>query len=112
MRGAHAGKEELCLHFCPYYKPGKNEELACRGYVVISDMMDCGAHISLDRRGRSPDVSTEAAENLKQALCRRCPFFEQDCDFILTEGTASPCGGFRLLLLLIDEGSVRIGDIP
>ena len=27
--------QAVCLRLCSYYKPGRNEELACRGYLVL-----------------------------------------------------------------------------
>lgn len=111
MRSTHAGREQLCLHFCPYFKPGKNEDLACRGYIVIGAMLDRGLSVPLHRRKEGHAPSPETTESLNQALCKDCSFFEQDCDYILTRGNASACGGFRLLSLLVDEGLLRIEDI-
>jgi hypothetical protein len=101
--------EQLCLPFCPYYKPSKDGALACRGYVEVKLLMEKGGRISFQRRGGA--VGIETVKALLRKMCPVCPFYEEDCDFILKGDEASPCGGFLLLGQLVDDGTVSVDDV-
>lgn len=100
----------LCLNFCAYYKPGKNEALACEGFAVVQRLIEGGRKLSLKKRGSSA-TKPATAQALRANVCRACSFHASDCDFILTGGKAAPCGGFALLSLLLDEGEITLEDI-
>jgi len=101
--------KNLCGNFCAYYKPAKAEELACRGFVVVKELMQRGKQVSFEESNKRPGLLTE--EGLRKVLCLKCPFYEGDCDFILQEGDAMPCGGFIFLGLLIEKGMICIDDV-
>ena len=101
--------KNLCKNFCAYYKPSKKEELACRGFVVVKGLIDTGKQVSFEESSKRPGPLTE--EGLRNVLCRTCPFYDGDCDFILKEGVAMPCGGFIFLGLLIERGIICIDDV-
>lgn len=109
MNNAHPLERSLCERYCVYYKPGKNEELACRGYVVVEQLLHRKTIIVPDAGGRSFDLNK--AELLMQRLCASCDFRENDCDFT-TDRAASPCGGFLLLAQLIERGAIAVDNIP
>ena len=48
-------REGLCRNFCPYYKPSKDEELACLGFTVIERLIGKGWTIPFD----TPDNGCE-----------------------------------------------------
>jgi hypothetical protein len=98
----------LCLNFCSYYKPGKNEELACRGYEMVQRLIRRGRQ--LDLAGGSREFDRARAEALVQRMCVQCNFKPDGCDFML-DRKASPCGGFVLLAQLIETGVITIEDI-
>jgi hypothetical protein len=99
----------LCLPFCVYYKPGKNEELLCGGAVVVERLMQSGRRLPLvEKPGTNPDE--RAAESMVRHLCVACDFREHDCDFI-QDRTASPCGGYIYLTQLLASGVITIEDI-
>lgn len=100
----------LCRNFCRYYKPGKNEELSCRGFVVVHRILRKGRKLPLERPETLslPDAGT--VESLRNRLCRACDFHEGECDFVLT-GTATPCGGFILLAHLLGTGELTLAEI-
>jgi hypothetical protein len=50
MEGASSLVKTLCLKHCSYYKPGKNEELACRGFHVVERLMQSGRTILMETR--------------------------------------------------------------
>jgi hypothetical protein len=99
----------LCKEFCFYYKPSKEEGLACRGFAVAKGLTDIGKQIAFEKSDRRPGLLT--GEKLREVLCPPCAFYDGDCDFILNEGDAQPCGGFIFLGLLIENGMINIDDI-
>ena len=70
----------LCRNFCQYYKPSKNEELACKGFLVVERFIEKGWKIPLGKPQRKPGEATEAI--LVFTMCARCPFYKDDCDFV------------------------------
>jgi hypothetical protein len=40
-----------------------------------------------------------------------CSFHEADCDFVLSGGTASPCGGYVLLFHLLGSGDLTLEEL-
>jgi hypothetical protein len=98
----------LCLKYCSYYKPGKNEELACGGYHVVERLMQAGRTITLETSRVTAD--TKVMSQLVQTVCKACPFHEHDCDFF-QDRVAQPCGGFVLLSQLLASGRITIAEI-
>jgi hypothetical protein len=101
-------EQTLCLKFCPYYKPGKNEELACKGYMVVERLLREGKSIKFERS--SSESGPVLSDRIVKALCLTCDFHEQDCDF-MQDRAARPCGGFVLLAQLLGSGVITIEDI-
>ena len=101
--------KNLCGKFCAYYKPSKDEELACRGFVVVKQLIEMGKQVDFKELNRRPGRLTE--EDLRKDLCPTCPFYEGDCDFILQQGDALPCGGFIFLGLQIERDMICIDDV-
>jgi len=100
--------QALCLTFCSYYKPGKNEELVCRGYAVVERLRQRGKAISFNKSKKAADPAT--VECLRKELCVTCDFQKQDCDFI-QDRTAPSCGGFALLAQLLASEDLTLEDI-
>jgi hypothetical protein len=97
-------KEYICNPFCTYFHENSKEDLACRGALVVIELL---------RQGRLdinmlPELNRDIISwgkhdaDLDAAVCRRCSFREEDCDFQSEENkyNANPCGGYRLLNLL------------
>ena len=101
-------EQTLCLKFCSYYKPGKNEELACRGYLVVERLLGEGKRLVYE--GKNGGTSPVLTERIVNVLCLACDFHEQDCDFMQNRA-ARPCGGFVLLEQLLGSGVITIEDI-
>jgi hypothetical protein len=108
MRKKSALKQKLCACFCCYYKPGKNEELLCRGYDVVQRLLCRNKKVSFNSSGTRRDPAL--FEALVQELCVLCPFFAQDCDF-MQDRSATPCGGFVLLAQNLESGAIMLADI-
>lgn len=106
--------QHLCGTWCSYYTPGKDEALACQGFVVAKQLM-------LEKNifpSEHPDTSdvvmqlrSKRAAQLKATLCPACSFSVEDCDFADRLEGAQPCGGFLLLMQLVKKKSVSIDDI-
>jgi hypothetical protein len=101
----------LCKNFCQYYKPGRSEELACQGFVVVHRLIGKGKRLSQEKPRRTAVPDAKTVEGLKGRVCGVCTFRESDCDFVLSGGTASPCGGYALLLHLLGSGDLTCEEI-
>lgn len=101
----------LCLNVCPYYKPGKNEELACQGYVVVQRLISGGKKISPERPVRVVLPGRDTIRGLQDRVCGKCPFRDHDCDYIASGGTAPSCGGLLLLSHLLGVGKLTLDEI-
>lgn len=108
MKKIQSLEQALCLTFCSYYKPGKNEELACRGRTVVERLLQNGRMIVFDKSEKKIDSAT--AEMIVQKMCMSCDFHERDCDY-MQDRAAPPCGGFILLAQLLSLGELAIEDI-
>ena len=95
------------MRLCSYYKPGKNEELACRGYLVLERLALQGVPMR-GAKGEHRDRTGE--ELLVRTLCMPCPFHEHDCDF-MENSALPPCGGFLLLAQLLAAKDISIEDV-
>jgi hypothetical protein len=100
----------LCLPYCHYYKPGRNEELLCRGAVVVQRLVESGRSLTINENPH-PGIDCEYGEVVRQLVCGACEFRERDCDFA-RDRTACPCGGFVLLSELLKAGVIASGDLP
>ncbi len=100
--------QKLCLPYCAYYKPGRNEEFLCQGALVFHRLMEAGRPVAPAKPGAKPDPGT--IELIVNKLCMACDFQEHDCDFM--EDRHSPaCGGFVLLSQLVLSGQIVIDEI-
>jgi hypothetical protein len=98
----------LCLKYCSYYKPSKNEKLACRGFRVVERLIQAGRTILMEGPGVSGDE--RVTDQLLQTLCSVCTFHEHDCDYF-EDRVSQPCGGFVLLSQLLGSGKITIAEI-
>jgi len=108
MKKGRSLRKSLCLPFCAYFKPGKNEELACRGYAVVERLLQSGRCLPFAPGGR--DFDRIRAEPVVKAVCHACDFQKDGCDF-MADRKAPPCGGFVLLARLIEQGVITLVDI-
>jgi hypothetical protein len=99
----------LCRPFCTYYKPGRNEELLCRGALVIEQLMLSGK-IVFSAEAKHTALDEAASDIVVQAVCKSCDFRDHDCDFA-QDRKARPCGGYILLSRLLGAKMISIEDI-
>jgi hypothetical protein len=102
-------KNRLCEDCCPHFKPGKNDELSCKGYLIIEKLLQDGKDIPFQKADRVLAETTEQA--LTRYMCVACPFYEENCDFIGHGKNSPPCGGFTLLGQLLESSNITIADI-
>ncbi|MBI5074302.1 MAG: hypothetical protein HZB62_03885 [Nitrospirae bacterium] len=110
--------DRLCAGYCSFYKPGKDEELACRGFIIIEKLLRQGKE--LPAVTEKTVMSMRSENDLFQLVCGGCPFFKEDCDFAawkrgegrdMTRKAVNPCGGLLCLGHCIEKGTVDIEDI-
>jgi len=108
----------VCAGYCAFYKPGKDEELACKGFLVLENLSLRWNEIA--SKGRKKMSHDETMDNLFSVLCVQCPFFDDGCDFAAgrrgrameaVRTDAVPCGGFLFLGACIEQGSIDIQAI-
>jgi hypothetical protein len=112
-------RTNLCEKICVYYKPAKREDIVCEGFTVIERLLRTGNPVVFDEPDRG--YPYEVQKMLMHDMCTACPFYQNDCDFILSELSPPhdererkrplPCGGFMLLASLIDSRLIEIDDI-
>ena len=108
-------KDYICRPFCSFYRKGVKEELICRGAEDVGNLMQRGVLRFDGLPGEKKDFSSSDLRNggLETTVCRKCAFFEEDCDFQAEKGPpdAEPCGGYILLFLLIGNGVISIDEL-
>jgi len=118
---------EICKGYCQYYKPSKDEEIACMGFIIAERLAEWGLPISfpvapgpLSDKAEAEMPGEETTALLRNQICTVCPFYEKDCDFIrfhrhnapdVQQVKAMPCGGFLFLGRLLDMEIIDIRDI-
>lgn len=106
----------LCRPFCAFFRAGVKEEMACQGALVLAELVQRGrltpeqfpAPAARERRlWRKEDRA------LERVLCLPCPFAADDCDFhsSLRSAATQPCGGYLLLQLLKEAGTISCADL-
>ncbi|OGW41199.1 MAG: hypothetical protein A2Y97_11410 [Nitrospirae bacterium RBG_13_39_12] len=101
--------EKLCLNYCPFYKPSKNEELACVGFLIVERLIKKGRAVPFEKYSNKLDKAVD--ERLMQNICPVCSFYKNECDFIQKKEKSSPCGGFILLGHLLKANIFTIENI-
>jgi hypothetical protein len=99
----------LCLPFCIYYKPGKNEEFLCRGALIVKRLIRSGTNLSAGHENLS-EPGKDTIELAAGRLCSACDFYENDCDFA-KDRQARPCGGLTFISRLLDTRTISAEDI-
>ena len=108
----------VCAGCCSFYKPGKDEELACKGFLVLGDLTLRWDEIAVNSQKKM--IQGETRDNLYRILCVHCPFFDDGCDFAAgrrgetreaAQEDAAPCGGFLFLGACLEQGSIDIQTI-
>lgn len=108
-------KDYICRPFCKFFQEGQKEEMACRGARVVELLVQRGRIKSknLPRNGKDPHLWEKRDSDLETNVCLYCPFYAKDCDFqsITKLPNLEPCGGYILLCLLKQQGSITVVDL-
>ncbi len=105
----------LCGNICSYFKPWKDEEIACEGFLVVERLVREGKSLPFEQFGLPTDAAMQ--ERLSRNLCSVCAFNEDGCDFIARRRDPSgandgksplPCGGFLFLAYLLERHVIEI----
>jgi hypothetical protein len=100
----------VCKPFCSFFREGVKEELICNGARLLEMLMAKGVLSPYASGGVKSLPGPEYGRNslLESAVCRRCSFRMDDCDFQSESPPpgAEPCGGYILLALLAAKSVV------
>ncbi len=106
----------ICKNFCRFYKPEKDETLACRGFNLVLNLIGeekiNEARILEITNFTLSDYPFD--ELLKERLCKKCDFVIDGCAFrdeIYHGEKKIPCGGYLLLSNLLSKGILGIEDV-
>ncbi len=106
----------ICKSFCKFYKPERDEALACRGFDLVLNLVG-EKKINEARISEITDFTLSDYpfdEFLKERLCKKCDFVIDGCGFRDDSYHGKkkvPCGGYILLTMLLSKGIIRIEDI-
>ncbi len=93
----------ICKNFCQFYKEGK-EDLYCGTYLFLRNNLTPGelrSILSLSKACERPAEYTFTADDeIKKVVCEKCDFLVDGCDF-REDGSHPPCGGYRIIELLL-----------
>ncbi len=71
----------ICRPFCRYFREGEKEEMACGGALAVHALIkSCILDIN-DILSAGKDPSLWNDNSLRAAVCGRCGFRAEDCDF-------------------------------
>jgi len=101
-------RELICPTLCRYHKPDKIEEPGCGGLSWLKARPHLGGRLtSLDPRDPRPLFGLDPEDARLWAICRRCSFLPDGCDFrdpAPKDDPGSPCGGLRAIAGLLAAG--------
>jgi hypothetical protein len=107
-------EDDICRYFCAYYRAGDKEQQACRGALVLAELVRRG-RLATSEFPRGAFMIPPAAHDplLDEAVCAECPFRAADCDFQAVPPVADspPCGGYRILALLRQRRLLAADDL-
>jgi hypothetical protein len=106
----------LCRPFCSFFRADVKEEMACQGALVLAALVQHGrlAPEALPAPAEKAHRRwQEEDQELERVLCRPCPFAVDGCDFHspLRSAATEPCGGYLLLQLLKDSGTISCAEL-
>jgi len=100
----------VCEALCDYYR-GESDEEGCGGLAAVRTGLQRAilrpSHLEL-LVGRKP-VPPRRLPDLINKLCCDCSYKADDCDFMSEDPAkdATPCGGYRLLFVLMRSGVLK-----
>ncbi len=104
-----------CRGYCEYFRDDEGGETGCAGFTAFLHAVAGGkihqGHLA-SLLNRPPGVPRKVGQ-LIEALCMRCSYLKDGCDFMAelhVEG-ATPCGGYRLFLALLDNSTLGLAEL-
>ena len=100
------GVSLVCRDNCAFYKEGVKEDMACRGFQIITRLFESipGLETHVAQIQEKPFRNAHP-HLLRTLLCTSCDFFVDGCDFTDPDysGEAIPCGGYVVLDKLLSH---------
>ncbi|UCF30868.1 MAG: hypothetical protein JSV26_00025 [bacterium] len=105
----------VCRGFCEYYREGLGGEDQCAGFAAVVRGVEIGT-ISVGNLRQLVGIVPGPARRssfLVDRLCRNCSYLADGCDYMAPVPVrgSSPCGGYRLLLGLLEAESLTTEDL-
>jgi radical SAM protein with 4Fe4S-binding SPASM domain len=131
-------REVICRRYCSYYKPQKNEAEKCLAFELLNAWathapemraalvrgpetvleagslpIESGCNDNSGASGNQDrDLGKEISlKTIEKIICSHCVFRSHGCDFANKVPGEAPCGGVRVLGLLLVEGKVSEKDL-
>ncbi|MBF0495278.1 MAG: hypothetical protein HQK58_01690 [Deltaproteobacteria bacterium] len=105
MNHAKNLRDIICGRLCRFYRPDKPEQEFCRGLTFLIQWSTNYPYLInlLEKASQSEPSGYPYTRLLDQILCRHCPFFADDCDFVdaRVAGPKVSCGGYHALVSLL-----------
>ncbi len=90
-----------------YFREGEKEDMACGGALAVHALIKSGILDINDIPSAGKDRSLWNDDDMKKAVCGKCEFRADDCDFASDKlPDCEPCGGFILLTILKKKGLI------
>lgn len=111
---SHTAVVLTCLGFCEYFKGNEGED-GCGGLAAVKKGIASGmigaAQVTI-LAGMKPGPAKRSII-LMEKLCSKCSYREDGCDFMAGSPVsgATPCGGYRLLLAMMDHEALTSGQV-
>ena len=102
--------EAVCSRYCSYYKPDRKEDTACEGFNFFQRLSTQTPAILATLRPKIDYAFKDCYHHLLyHALCKRCDFLIDGCDFTDPNCTGNPlpCGGYIAADLLLEQSIVN-----
>lgn len=106
----------VCETYCPFFKPGKKENLACQGFFLINKYLPSekicviesvlGIAVLSGWKKIDPNF-------MYRIICKECPFLQDGCDFRDPQYRKEtvPCGGYMVLADLWIRGNPWLANL-
>ena len=101
--------DAVCSRYCAYYKPDRKEDTACEGFNFFQRLSTHTPAILLSLRPRKDHGFKDHYHHLLyHALCKRCDFLIDGCDFTDPDsrGDPLPCGGYIAADFLLEQSII------
>jgi radical SAM protein with 4Fe4S-binding SPASM domain len=102
--------DAVCSRYCSYFKPHRKEDTTCEGFNFFQRLSTQTPAILFSLRPKQDHAFNDHYHHLLyHALCKRCDFLIDGCDFTDPNSTGDllPCGGYIAADLLLEQSIIN-----